>query len=161
MRVRRSWFFLAVPLVIALSAPLRATEIGGVPQQGAAGGSRDAVGVAVGIPQLVALHWDHSVASSLDLSLHAGGLIWLGSVGGRLRWRSSREGTHPYAFAGGALLAVLIPIDDDDTTHGGFWVGGGVEWVRPRWKLGLEVSAFPDAGNMMTPCGALIWAWRL
>lgn len=160
-RVRDVLRPLVCAALLATAAPgdCVSGEIGGMAGADPSPG-RDAVGIAIGFPQLVAAQWDHPISLTLDLSLHAGGLIWLASAGGRLRWRAPGEGWRPYVFAGSALLAIITMTDDDDTSFIGLWGGCGLEFVRPQWKIALEGGVLAAAENT-APSVALIYSLRL
>lgn len=115
-----------------------AGEVGGAQEPEPGGGSK---GVIAGLPQLISFQWEIPAAQDLDVSLHAGALVWIGSVGARLRWRCAEPGWHPYLFGGVTLLSVLIRSDSDYDSYLGLWPGAGLEWRGSHWKWQWETGA--------------------
>jgi hypothetical protein len=123
---------------LSCASSVAAGEVGGAPEPGPRGGS---AGVIAGLPQLVAFQWEIPAAQDLDVALHAGALVWIGSVGARLRWRHAEPGWHPYLFGGVALVSVLVRSDSDHDSYLGLWPGAGLEWRGSRWKWQCETGA--------------------
>jgi hypothetical protein len=113
-------------------------------------GPYQTLGIAAGIPQIVALVYEHGLGPNVTLGLNAGGLILINSLGVRLQYGSHEEGVHPYLFAGGVLVYVMALDGVADGGQGYFWSGAGLNWWYRRFGLfgegGVLLAGHKDRG---------------
>ena len=94
-----------------------------------------ALGAAAGIPQIVALTYEHQLGDRLVLGLPAGSIVLVSSLGARLQYGSVAPGLHPYLFAGGVAIFVYALDSVADGGQGYFWSGAGLNWTFRSWGL--------------------------
>ena len=102
----------------------------------------NAAGIAMGIPQTIALTYERTLGSRFAARIHMGSAILYSSVGARLLWRQNGNGFHPYLFAGTAFIyAVAEGYGDPEGTSGYIWSGTGLSLRQNRWAAYTEAGA--------------------
>lgn len=103
---------------------------------------KNAVGIAVGVPQTIALTYERALGSSLAARIHMGSAVFFSSGGARVLWRYDRKGFRPYLFAGAVFIhAVAEGYGDPEGTTSYLWLGPGLSLRLNRWVVFAEVSA--------------------
>jgi hypothetical protein len=121
--------------------------------------ARNSFGIAVGIPQTVAIEYGRALSSRAEFCVHAGSVALLSSAGARLRWGRIEPGIRPYAFLGGAVIhAEPDKPGDPDGATSYVWLGPGFAWRTPSWRVFGEVSALLG-GNEDRGLGDTNWVF--
>lgn len=108
----------------------------------ASGYRENGVGIAVGVPQTIAVTYERALGSSLAARIHIGSAVLLSSGGARVQWGHNRTGVRPYMFAGATFIhSVAEGYGDPEGTAGYIWLGPGLSLRHNRWVAYAEVSA--------------------
>lgn len=113
---------------------------------------RQALGVSVGLPQLIALTWEIEPLSPFRLQANLGSilLIWSGSV--RVLLTESRWTVQPYLFGGGGTL-FGVHLEDFDGFDPYLWVGYGVRVRLKRILVFAEMGFFESVDDEISGPG--------
>ena len=99
-------------------------------------------GVAVGMPQLVALTLEKNMDAGFRIQGHASTLLLLSSAGIRAMMMSPGPGAKPYAYVGGGVFHIAEGEGGGAQGTTGYGCGGvGVRFIGRRWQVYGEVGA--------------------
>jgi len=102
----------------------------------------NAAGIAIGVPQTVAVTYWRTLTTHVQIHAYSGSAILFSSAGVRVQYEMREKGLRPYAFAGYALIhSVGQESDSPSGVSGYLWLGPGLSLGSRRWALFAEVCA--------------------
>ncbi len=103
--------------------------------------SKHRLGIAVGIPQILSMSYQYTQTRNVSFEAHAGSIIHLSSLGGRLIYGNSARGFHPRVYAGGLWLHNMGEYCYDPSgTALYLWTGGGLSWAFDAQRVFLDLN---------------------
>jgi hypothetical protein len=102
----------------------------------------NAAGIAIGVPQTVAVTYWRTLATHVQIQAYAGSAVLFSSAGVRFQYQMRKKGLRPYAFVGYAVIhSVGQESDSPSGVSGHLWLGPGLSRESRRWALFAEVCA--------------------
>lgn len=102
----------------------------------------NAVGMAVGVPQTVAVAYWRTLTPRVQIHAYAGSAVLFSSAGARVQFGFREKVLRPYAFAGYAVIySVGQESDSPSGVSGYLWLGPGLSLCSRRWALFAEGCA--------------------
>jgi hypothetical protein len=129
-------------IVLAGLLPLFTPATSAEPDHSAGIEADNAVGLAVGVPQTVAVTYWRVLTPGMRICFHAGSAVLFNAAGARLQLGPGPGGLRPYAFAGyAAIHSVGEDYGDPEGLSGYLWLGPGVSFQIRRLTVFAEICA--------------------